>query len=277
MAPDTVKYVGNIDVVAKAQQTHAIILDAIGAHIMREDLVFPCEKSGSYLQDNRLTPGTVGAKPRTNRVLASQISNPLSSCVPPFSESVPNVPSIPSFSSTSNIPATDTAYDDLLEPIPSPPLCSVLEGIEFERKPPFESECYLGVAALNPGLLKHGKVVDISPLHVSLAHAHASVLQATARQHSFRLTGELVSFSACSMVKRNPVTTAQYTTADQEADGDSTQPYLGSFPASLGESRYVVMLVDGASRLQRPHGTRDKSATIILAAVKRLVADRGVP
>ena len=52
-------------------------------------------------------------------------------------------------------------------------------------------------AALNPGTLKHGKVVDINHLHVSLAHAHASVLQATARQHGFRLTGDLVSCSAC--------------------------------------------------------------------------------
>ena len=43
-------------------------------------------------------------------------------------------------------------------------------------------------AALNPGLLKQGKVVDINHLHVSLDHAHANVLQATARQHGFQLT-----------------------------------------------------------------------------------------
>ena len=33
----------------KAQQTHVIILDAAGAHIMGKNLTFPCEKSGSYL------------------------------------------------------------------------------------------------------------------------------------------------------------------------------------------------------------------------------------
>ena len=32
----------------KAQQTHIITLDAAGAHIMGENLTFPCEKSESY-------------------------------------------------------------------------------------------------------------------------------------------------------------------------------------------------------------------------------------
>ena len=99
-----VEYVGNIDVVFhgrsdepitlcnvsyvlglrfnlfsfhKAQQTHVIILDAVGAHIMGKNLTFPCEKSGSYLRASRLMmPGTMGAKPRTYRALASHISNP---------------------------------------------------------------------------------------------------------------------------------------------------------------------------------------------------------
>ena len=60
----------------KAQQTHVIILDAAGAHIMGSYLTFPCEKSGSYFRATRLAPGTVGAKPRMNRALASQISAP---------------------------------------------------------------------------------------------------------------------------------------------------------------------------------------------------------
>ena len=55
------------------------------------------------------------------------------------------------------------------------------------------ADCFLAAAALNPGILKHGKVVDDNYLHVTLAHAHSSVLQATARQYGFRLTGELVS------------------------------------------------------------------------------------
>ena len=84
----------------KAQQTHVIILDAAGAHIIGKNLTFPCGKSGSYLRATRLAPGTVGARPRTNRALASQISTPLSSCVPSFP---PSVPSSSQFSSASKI------------------------------------------------------------------------------------------------------------------------------------------------------------------------------
>ena len=201
----------------KAQQTHVIILDAPGAHIMGKNLTFPCEKGGLYLRATRLAVGTVGAKPRTNRALASQISTPLCSCVPSFP---PSVPSSSQVSSASKISRTDAARDDLLEPIPSPPVSSVLGKIEFGRKPLFESDYFLTAAALNPGMTKHGKVVDIYHLHVSLAHAHASVLQATARQHGFRLTGQLVSCSACSMAKGNRAPTApSYDGARQEADG----------------------------------------------------------
>ena len=51
----------------------------------------------------------------------------------------------------------------------------------------------------------------------------------------------------------------------------------GSFPESLGGSRYVVMFVDSASRFQRPYGTRDKSASAILGVVQRFVTDMGAP
>ena len=80
----------------KAQQSHVIILDAVGAHITGKNLTFPCEKS-------RLTSGTVRAKARTNRALASQISTLLTSCVPPSSQSIPIVPNFARFSSASNV------------------------------------------------------------------------------------------------------------------------------------------------------------------------------
>ena len=51
----------------------------------------------------------------------------------------------------------------------------------------------------------------------------------------------------------------------------------GPFPESLGGSRYVVMFVDSASRFQRPYGTREKSASVILDVVQHFVADMGVP
>ena len=259
----------------KAQQTHVIILDAAGAHIMGKNITFPCEKGGSYLRATRLTAGTVGAKPRTNRALTSQISTPLCSCVPSFPPSVSRSSQV---SSASKVSGTDAARNDLLEPIPSPPVSSVLGKIEFGRKPLFESDCFLTAAALNPGMMKHGKVVDINRLHVSLAHAHASVLQATARQHGFLLTGQLVSCSACSMAKGNRAPTPHHTTARAKRPMELIHvDTAGPFPASLGGSRYVVMFVDSASRLQRPYGTRDKTAAAILAVVKRFIADMGVP
>ena len=131
---------------------------------MGGNLTLPCEKSGSYLRASRLTPSTVRVKARTNRALARQISTPLSNCVPPCSSSVPNSSR---FSSASNVSWTDAAYDDLLEPFPSTLLSSVLGGIEFGRKPLFESDFSLTATALNPGMLEHGKVVDFNHLHVA--------------------------------------------------------------------------------------------------------------
>ena len=258
----------------KAQQTHVIILYAIGAHVMGKNLTFPCEKSGYYLGASQHRPGTVGAKPRTNRALASQISDPLSSCVPPSSQSVPNSPS---FSSASNVPGTDAAYDDLLEPIPPPSLRPVLGKIEFWGKSFFESERSLAAVALNPGMLKHGRVVDINNLHVSFVRAHAIVLQASSKQHGFRLTGELVSCSACSIAKGNQAPTTHHTTARAKRPMELVHIDTADLlPASLGGLRYAIMIVDSASRLQRPYGTRDKSAAAILVVVKRFIADMGV-
>ena len=259
----------------KAQQTHVIILDAVGAHIVGKNITFPFEKSGSYLRASRLAPGTVGATARMSQALASQISTPLRSYVPSCPPSVPNSSR---FSGASNVSKTDAAYDDLLEPIPSPPISSVLVEIEFGRRPRFEPDCSLAAAVLDPAMLKHGKVVDVNHLHSSLAHAHASVLQATVRQHGFRLTGGLVICSACSMAKGNRAPTANHTTVRAkrpiELVHNDTE---GPFPASLGGSRYVIMFVDSASRLQRPYGTRDKSAAAILVVVKRFIANMGVP
>ena len=199
---------------------------------MRNNLTFPCEKGGSCLRATQLVPATIGAKPRTNRALASQISSPLNSCVPSFP---PSVPSSSQISSTLKVSGTNTAYGDLLEPIPSPPVNSVLGKIEFGRKPFFESDCFLTAAALNSGVLKHGKVVDIDHLHVSLGHAHASVLQATARHHGFRLIGELVSCSSCSMTKGNRAPTAHLTTARAKRPMELIHiDTAGPFPASLG-------------------------------------------
>ena len=123
-----------------AQQTHVIILDAAGAHIVGENLTFPCEKSESYLRASRRTFGPVEAKPRTNRALASQISAPQSSCVSACPSSALNNSW---FSGASKVSGTDAAYGDLLEPIPSPLVSFVLGEIEFWEKKLFESDCSL--------------------------------------------------------------------------------------------------------------------------------------
>ena len=178
----------------------------------------------------------------------------------------------------SNVPGVVT----VLEPTPFPPLSSVLGEIQFVGKTPSRPACRIGTsratAALIPGPLKRGKEVDIDHLHVSLAHAHASVLKATAKQHGIRLTGELVSCSACSRAKGHRAPTPHHATRR------ATHPLglvhidtAGPYPTSLGGSRHVVMFVDSASRLQRPYGVREKSAAAILSVVKRFAADIGVP
>ena len=159
----------------------------------------------------------------------------------------------------------------VLEPIPFPPLSSVLGEIKFVGKTPSRSEYRIGTplaaAALIPGLLKHGNKVDINHFHVSLVHAHGSVL-----------TGELVSCSACSRAKGNLTPTPHHATRRV------TQPLglvhidtTGPYPTSLGGSRYVVMVVDSTSCLQRPYGVREKSEATLFSVVKRFVADMGVP
>ena len=64
--------------------------------------------------------------------------------------------------SASKVSRTDAARDDLLEPISSPPVNSALGKVVFGRKPLFDSDCFFIAAALNPGMMKHGKVVDIN-------------------------------------------------------------------------------------------------------------------
>ena len=104
------------------------------------------------------------------------------------------------------------------------------------------------------------KVVDINHFHVSLAHAHSSVLKATARQHDIQLVEGLTPCSGCLMSKGIRAPTPHRTTSRAAAPLDMVHiDTAGPFPESLGGSQYVVMFVDSASRFQRPYGTRDKS------------------
>ena len=137
-------------------------------------------------------------------------------------------------------------------------------------------QCSLRVDCSSTKIKK--RVIDINHFHVSLAHAHSSVLKAIAQQHGMQLVGELAPCSGCSMAKGIRAPTPHRTTSRAEAPLDLVHiDTAGPFPESLGGSRYVVMFVDSASRFQHPYGTRDKSASAILGVVQRFVADMGVP
>ena len=122
-------------------------------------------------------------------------------------------------------------------------------------------------------MLKHGKVVVSNHLPVPLAFVHASVWQATTRQHGFRLTGEPFSCSTCSMPKSNRAPTAHHTTTRAKRPIELVHiGTAGPIPASFGGSRYVVIFVDSAFRLQHPSGTRVNSAATIIAVEKCIMA-----
>ena len=140
----------------------------------------------------------------------------------------------------------------------------------------------MAAAMLSPGGVFIGKnnkkVVDINHFHVFLAHAHSSVLKATALQHGIQLVGELTPCLGRSMAKGVLRPTPHHTTSLAATPMDMVHTdTAGPFQGSLGGSRYVVMFVDNASRFQRLYGTRDKSASALLGVVKRFVADMGVP
>ena len=185
------------------QRTHLIVSDASGTHIIGANLTFPRSSSGSYLRATRLPAGTVEARRRQGDMRATNLLRQLGQPIPPPSQEPPPRRNMCATGlQNSNVPGVVT----VLEPTPFPPLSSVLGEIQFVGKTPPRPACRIGTpplatTALIPGPLKHGKEVDVNHLHVSLAHAHASVLKATVKQHGIRLTGELVSCSACSRAK----------------------------------------------------------------------------
>ena len=168
----------------------------------------------------------------------------------------------------------DMLYDCLVEPLPPPPLSQAAGSVDFGKS---SMPGVLASAALTPGIFKHGRTVDKNHLHVSLGHAHDGILRQTAKQHGFRLTGELVSCSTCSNAKGQRASTPHRTTRRATRPRELVHiDNAGPYPATHRGSRYIVMFVDSDSRLQRPYGAREKSAPAILAVVKRFVADMGV-
>ena len=242
------------------QRTRLIVSDASGTHIIGANLTFPRSSSGSYLRATRLPAGTVGARRRQGDIRATNLLRQLRHPIPPSPQEIlPRRNMCATGLQNSNVSGVVT----VLEPTPFPPFSSVLGEIQFVGKTPFRPACRIGtslaVAALPPGPLKHGKEVDINHLHVSLTHAHASVLKETAKQHGIRLTGELVSCSACSRAKGHRAPTPHHATRR------ATQPLglvhinsSGPYPTSLGGSRSVVIFVDSASTAAVRRGREER-------------------
>ena len=255
------------------QEKHEIILNKTGAHLLGGRLVFPRRRNGSSLRATRVLPGS---QANANNALATFVEppphsfdGPPSGPPSPVPYSTVTPPVVHQTSGVSRSCRTSNAGTGFGEE--SGESASVLsEGVG------------MAAAVLSPdGLFVNNKkttVVDINHFHVSLAHAHSSVLKATARQHGIQLVGELAPCSGCSMAKGIRASTPHHTTSRAAALLDMVHiDTAGPFPESLGGSRYVVMFVDIASRFQRPYGTRDKSASAILGVVQRFVADMGLP
>ena len=254
------------------QEKHEIILNKTGAHLLGGRLVFPRRRNGSSLRATRVLPGS-----------QANANNALATFVEPPPHSVDGPPSGP----PSPVPYSTV----------SPPVAHQTSGVSRSCKTSNAGTGFgeesgesasvlsegvgMAAAVLSPGGLfvnkKKTTVVDINHFHVSLAHAHSSVLKATARQHGIQLVGELAPCSGCSMAKGIRASTPHHTTSRAAAPLDMVHiDTAGPFPESLGGSRYV-MFVDSASRFQRPYGTRDKSASAIVGVVQLFVADMGVP
>ena len=124
--------------------------------------------------------------------------------------------------------------------------------------------------------------IYVDHFHVSLAHAHAhahsSMFKATTQQHAIQLVGELAPCAGCSMANGICASTPHHTTSRAAAPINMVHTHTtGPYQESLGGSRYVVMFVDSASRLQHPYGAQGKSAYTIIDVVKRFVVDMVVP
>ena len=232
------------------QEKHEIILNKTRAHLLNGRLVFPRRRNGSSMRATRVMPGTHAS---ASNALAT-LSDPPSpvqyrSVTSPVAQETSRSGSSCG-RGNADVGVSVKSYIDATW-IKGEESASVLSGSDG-----------MAAAVLSPGGLFINKnkirVIDINNFHVSLAHAHSSVLKATAQQHGIQLVGELAPCSGCSMAKGIRASTPHRTTSRAEAPLDLVHiDTTGPFPESLGGSRYVVMFVDSASRFQRPYGTRD--------------------
>ena len=234
------------------QEKHEIILNKTGAQLLGGRLVFPRKCNGSSPHATRVLPGgnanastalATFVEPPSHRFDRPPYPLPNSSVASPVPHQ--NKPGVSNFCRTSNEVAGIGEKKS-----------SVAWGTGRESESILSGNAGRAAAVLSPGGVfinkNKKKVVDINHFHVSLAHAHSSVLKATTLQHGIQLVGELAPCSGCSMAKgiRAPTphhTTSRAATPMNMAHIDTARP----FQESLGGSRYVVVFVDSASRFQR--------------------------
>ena len=211
-----------------------IILNKTGAHLLNGRLVFPRRSNGSSLRATRVMPGGHAS---ANTALPTFADPPS-----PVQYSSVTFPVAHETSRMSSSCRTSNAGAGIGGK------SYIVAWEKGEESESVSSENNGMVAAvLSPGglfLNKKKRVLDINHFHVPLAHAHSSVLKATAQQHGIQLVGELVPCSGCSMAKGIRAPTPHRTTSRAAAPLDLVHiDTAGPFPEFLGGSRYVVMSV----------------------------------
>ena len=221
------------------QEKHEIVLNKTGAHLLGGRLVFPRRRNGSSLRATRVLPGSHA---NANNALATFVEPPphsfdgLPSGSPsPLPYSTVTPPVVHQTSGVSRSCRTSNAGTGFGEE--SGESASVLSG-----------GVGMAAAVLSPGGVfvnnKKTTVVDIKTFHVSLAHAHSSMLKATARQHGIQLVGELAPCSGCSMAKGIRASTPHHTTSRAAAPLDMVHiDTTGPFPESLGGYRLPISMM----------------------------------
>ena len=179
------------------QEKHEIIPNKKEPHLVGGCLVFPRRCNGSSLRTARVLPGR---NVNVSTAFATFVESPSHrSDGPPFPVLDPSV-------------ASPVAHQEETGASSSCRTRNVVSGVSEKKfrvawETGRESESILsgnaGMAAavISPGGVfmekNKKKVIDINHFHVSLAHAHSSVLKAPTLQHGIQLVGELAPCSGC--------------------------------------------------------------------------------
>lgn len=169
-------------------RTNLVLFDSVGAHVIGTRVTFPRNVSGSYLHATRLPARAVGAKKKMDKVCAVDLLKQLDHPIPPlFIGTRGNI-------CLATVSGSDPCcVSDALHTYPLGRAALSLPTNQPLGKTEFNKSSMSGVhaaAALAPGIIKHGKAVDINHLHISLGHVNAEILRQTAKHYGIRLTEE---------------------------------------------------------------------------------------